>query len=88
MDALMHSKIRGVPQSDERGNWVFPERKQSLNENESDDKWATGLGRAGCNDRGATAASLGNRLGIAPRGCALRGRRRRRYARTSPDTTV
>ena len=60
----------------------FPKAKHILNDSENDDGRATGLGRAGRNDGGAAAASMGNRLGIAP--ARLRGRRRR-YARTSPD---
>ena len=61
----------------------FPKARHSKNDSENDDGRATGLGRAGRNDGGAAAASMGNRLGIAP--ARLRGRRRR-YARTSPDT--
>ena len=61
----------------------FPKARHSQNDSENDDGRATGLGRAGRNDGGAAAASMGNRLGIAP--ARLRGRRRR-YARTSPDT--
>ena len=60
----------------------FPKAKHILNDSENDDGRATGLGRAGRNDGGAAAASMGNRLGMAP--ARLRGRRRR-YARTSPD---
>ena len=60
----------------------FPKARHSQNDSENDDGRATGLGRAGRNDGGAAAASMGNRLGIAP--ARLRGRRRR-YARTSPD---
>ena len=63
----------------------FPKARHSQNDSENDDGRATGLGRAGRNDGGAAAASMGNRLGIAP--ARLRGRRRR-YARTSPDTIV
>ena len=63
----------------------FPKARHSQNDSENDDGRATGLGRAGRNDGGAAAASMGNRLGIAP--ARLRGRRRR-YTRTSPDKTL
>ena len=63
----------------------FPKARHSQNDSENDDGRATGLGRAGRNDGGAAAASMGNRLGIAP--ARLRGRRRR-YARTSPDSSL
>ena len=46
----------------------FPKARHSQNDSENDDGRATGLGRAGRNDGGAAAASMGNRLGI-PRYC-------------------